>query len=359
MSRLKIIYSALAVIENRLIGFDSVSNGFFDISISNDGWEFNNFYFFEDEDTCFGKPYVIKNETWFPPCKSKNAIRISEEGSSQYLINSGIGIPHRFTNMLIHKGNAVFIPGCENGIVLYDLNSAKEKIIDNWVKEYEQIAFQGNAPEIYGKSRYGQYVLIGEKILIPLLHASTVLEVGLDTGRSTIHRISGGDDTGFLAIYGNENRKFLLTRSTNEILEVEKNVVVHRFELDMNETTPGRSLECDGKIYVLGHKKAVLRIFDMRNKKTVGIDLSAILENTEDIDFGAFIQNEKLLYIFENRKGCLISVDVAGNQAVLKEILIQLDEVSKLKLMAKKAKAGHIIKESTLFTLGDFLKINS
>lgn len=358
MKRPNIVFSALDFIEDKLVGFDSISNGFIDIELSEGQWKFGDCFFLENKDTCFGKPFVTKNEIWFPPCNSDITVTISEKGVSQYLIHADIGIPHRFSSMFIHNENAIFIPGCGSGIVLHHLNTAKERIIDNWVKEYEKLAFKGHTPARYGKSRYGQYLLMDEKIWIPLLHAPAVLEVDLETNSSSIHRIQGGDETGFLAIYGDKNRQFLLTRSTAEILEVEKDVVIHRFELNMKETMPGLSLERDGTIYVLGLEKAVLKAFDRKNRKMEHIDLSNVLESAKNVDFGAFIQNENLLYIFENKNGSLISIDVKERQASANENVIQIDDVSLVELMRKKVNAGHILEESDFFTLENFIRMN-
>lgn len=347
--------SAAMAVGDKVIGFDSLSGCFFELSLANNEIVFFEDFFIGNDKECFGYPYLYENQIYFPPCNSKKIITISDE-MAQYEISSYSSIPHRFSNIYIQENKAFLLPGCGRGIVLFNLKTGKEKKISAWITDYEKKAFMGKIPSMYGKSRYGSYLILDNEMLFPLLHASMLLKINIKTLETELIEIIGGDSTGLLAVYGNKEHQFVLTRTTKELVKIKNNKIINRYKLSMDGTCPGRSLMCGEKIFVLGRDKAILTCFDIKLEKETEIQLPEIAGATGKVDFGSFIRINNGFLITENNTGKIIIGKVENGQYDVREIHPTIREDSVIKILCKKMQKNQIVEENELFTLERFIQ---
>lgn len=373
MKTVSIDFSAAMAVGDKVIGFDSISKCFFELSLINNEIVFlENFYVGnENAGESFGCPYLYENRLYFPPCNSKGIIAISDE-MTRYEVSSYSRLPHRFSNIYIRDNKAFLLPGCGKGIVLFDFRTGKEKKIDGWFEKYEKKAFKGQTPSMYGKSRYGAGLVLEDELLLPLLHTSMLLKVRLtaygmeynakyNTGyneeyNTELIEIADGDSSGLLAVYGDKKHKFVLTRTTKELLEIEDNRVIDRHKLRLNDTYAGRSLLYDEKIFVLGKDKAVLSCFDIKSGEVREIDLSTVLNTSESAEFGVFIRIENGFFITENNSGKIIIGERGVGNYSVREMRPLVNEDSAAGLICKRVQEDKVIEENELFTLERFIK---
>ena len=359
MKGMHIEKSALIYDQGQLTGYNHILGCFFCADVGSGDVKLLSGYSPEDGWILFGAP--CKNETsiWFPPCMAQEAVEIRNEHIYRHPIQFNREIPHRFMNVFIKGKKLFFLPGCAKGIVVFDGEKHEETVIAEWYDQYRQwLPNHLKSARIFGKSRYGSYLKRDDRIYLPLLHAPVVLELHTVSYETKVHYFAGEDETGFLAAYGSGEKIYLLTRSSNDILELYENEVVNTYHVEMEQDTFGRSVIQDNKIFVLARNTATLAVFDLITKTQKTIDLSGHFRAGQKIDFGAFINNKGTFWISELYSGTDICIDVHGENISMAKHCFEIAETDLLGLIKERMEDARPLIENRLFSLTDLLNMH-
>ncbi len=359
MKGINIEKSAIVCDKGRLIGYNHVLGYFFCADENTGHVKPLKGYVPEDGWILFGAPCKNETSVWFPPCMAQDAVEIRNKRIYRYPIIFNREIPHRFMKAFIEGRKLFLLPGCARGIVVFDIENCKETVIAKWYGQYRRLIpdHLKNA-EIFGKTRYGNYLKEGDRIYLPLLHAPAVLELNIVSYETKIHYFECRDKTGFLAVYGGGKRKYLLTRSSNDILELRENKIVNTYHVEMGRDTFGRSVIQDDKIFVLARNTATLAVFDLITKAQKTMDLSGYFGFEQETDFGAFINDKGVFWISESHSGISIRMDARDGNISIAETFFEMTEADFLGLMEEKAETDRPLMENSFFSIADMLHMH-
>lgn len=353
-------YTALIYDGRRLVGYDLLTESFFFVDSDAQFVHLLQGHPSQNKNESFGGPCLDRGNIWFPPCCGPELVCISGDKISRYLIEYCKAQTYRFVNSFIEDNKVFLLPGCSKGIVVFDMENYKEKVIDDWWHQYEQyISPEKKNAKSYGKSRYGSYLKQGEYVYMPLVQAPVILKMNLHLYKTEILYFENQDSSGFLDIYEDINKYlFVTTRSSNEIVELRDDKIIHTYFVDMAGDTFGKSLYYEGRLYILGNEKGRLISFDLLTKNVCLYSLKPYFLPDENVEFHSFIRVGDHLLASDAKTGKCIGIYPGSNEIEVKDIEWNIDENNLQDILLEKIKAGRTVMENKVFTLERFLKID-
>ncbi|MCD8000826.1 MAG: hypothetical protein LUH21_26780 [Clostridiales bacterium] len=357
---MKNLYFTLAYDGSRLVGYSGMSDSFFFADLETHQVNLVQDCLSQNKNEPYGCPCSDHGTVWFPPFRADELIHISDDKISRYPIEYRKETSCRFVNSYTERNRVFLLPGCCKGIVVFDMESHRETVIDDWCWQYERyIPPEKKNAEIYGKSRYGSYVRQGEYLYMPLLHAPVILKMNRHTYKTEIIHFENQDSSGFLAVYEDINKHlFVITRSSNEIIEIYQDKIVNTYFAGLDGDTFGRSLNYEGRLYILGNERGSLLSFDLLTKNVRFHSMEPFFSPEETTKFGSLISVGGHLLVSDIKTGKTISLYPGLNAMEMKEIIWKIDENHLQEIMAEKMKAGQMITENKVYTLERFLNID-
>lgn len=351
-----------------IILYDGITNGFYALNIETGVLHILGRLYEElSQWGHFARPIRLEEGGYcFPPCNRENMVIINGENNMKEIpVKFDKGKTWRITNALEYEGQIVLLCGAANGIILIDKENGNEKVFDKWLTEYRSKAgkdiFKRGKKRF--KSRYGNYLLEDKRLTVPLLWTSSLLTLDLRTRKYSFCDVDVLNANGFVAIYSINSSKWLLSKVSNQVVEMDQNGDIKAHQCGLSGDTFGRSVSIGKKILILGMHTYQFAVYDTISKDSEIYDIipsDTISRTAAEANFSVLLTiSETHIMAFDVSTRCFfgIKTDDEWNSIHVENMALYWDDETRIRLLKEGCGTQNPVIEGGNWKLRHFINV--